>query len=309
MKVSVLLINYNQERFLRDTLDSVLAQDHPDFEVVIADDCSTDGSRGILTEYSRKYPEKIILAFRERNGGITQNAITAFQQSRGDLIAYLDGDDLYLPGKLRRQSALFADPNVVLSYHDAEVFDSDTGRIIHRTTQRPGRAIANVADIITKMGLQHTSSMMVRRTACPPYGFDSRIPHASDWLFEIEVAMKGQIARLDGIFSRYRRHANSASAKVRTFENEFFDILDIVEEKYSGQPGIRDACRLGRARFVAGQAFRRFPENRQESRRLLRQARSLAPTDVRYQLAHMATYLPIGSAAVQLKYLLKRYVG
>jgi glycosyltransferase involved in cell wall biosynthesis len=309
VKISVLLINYNHEKFLPEALDSVVAQDYEDLEIVVADDCSTDRSREIIKAYANAHPGKFVFAFRDKNGGITQNAITGFRQCSGDLISYLDADDIYLPGKLRAQAKLFEDPRVVLSYNAARVFDSSTGRTLHVTNRLNREDISGVEDLITKMGLPHTSSMMVRRSACPPYGFDPRIPHASDWLFEIEVAMRGEIAKLDGVFTCYRQHANSASAKVRTFENEFEHVLDIVEEKYGARPGIAAACRRGRARLLAGQAFRNLASNPVESRRLLRRCYGYFPYDLRFHAAYVATFPPLRGAALRAKQFLKRYVG
>lgn len=105
-KLSVCFITYNHEPYLRQSLDSVLAQktDFP-FEIVVGEDCSTDNTRAILLEYKEKYPDKIKLLFREKNLGCpTLNVYQTSMECRGDYIAYLEGDDYWTDdNKLQKQ--------------------------------------------------------------------------------------------------------------------------------------------------------------------------------------------------------------
>ena len=74
MKASVVVITYNQEAFLAETLNSVLAQQCAfDFEIVVGEDCSTDGTRKICLDYQARYPEKIHLLLHDKNQGLLRN--------------------------------------------------------------------------------------------------------------------------------------------------------------------------------------------------------------------------------------------
>ncbi len=95
--LSVLFITYNHEKYLRQSLDSVLSQKTDfEFEIVIGEDCSTDGTRGILREYKDRFPDKIRLLFRDRNfGRPTLNVYETAMECRGRYIATLEGDDYW----------------------------------------------------------------------------------------------------------------------------------------------------------------------------------------------------------------------
>ncbi|MCR4890730.1 MAG: glycosyltransferase [Lachnospiraceae bacterium] len=106
VKLSVVFITYNHEPYLRESLDSVLMQqtDFP-FEIVVGEDCSTDGTRDILREYAGKYPGKFRLLFRKKNlGRTTLNVYLTAMACRGKYLAFLEGDDYWTdPKKLQKQ--------------------------------------------------------------------------------------------------------------------------------------------------------------------------------------------------------------
>lgn len=103
--ISVLMNNHNYGRFLEAAIDSVLSQDYKDFELVIVDGISDDDSRVIINEYTEKYPDTITAIYRNASGQAA--AINAgFAVCRGDIIALLDSDDCFLPGKLGRIAKL-----------------------------------------------------------------------------------------------------------------------------------------------------------------------------------------------------------
>lgn len=103
--VSVCLITYNHKNFIEKAVNSILLQ-NADFkwEIIIADDCSTDGTREIITEYARKYPETIKLVLQESNKGPTSNWLDLLKAAKSKYVAYLDGDDYWTdPLKLQKQ--------------------------------------------------------------------------------------------------------------------------------------------------------------------------------------------------------------
>jgi glycosyltransferase involved in cell wall biosynthesis len=103
MMHSILINNYNYGRFLRECIDSVLAQDHPDFEVVVVDDGSTDDSHAIIASYG-----DAIVPVLKANGGQASSFNAGLAAARGDILLLLDADDAFLPGKLRHIDALYA---------------------------------------------------------------------------------------------------------------------------------------------------------------------------------------------------------
>ena len=225
-KVSVAIITYNQREFIPETLSSVLEQDYDDFEIVVADDGSTDGTQELLLDYQRRYPDRIKLVLSERNQGITKNSNKAFFACRGEYIAWLGGDDLFYPGKLTAQvAALEANKDCSLCYHPVQVFDYDASQALEMINLKdpPKRTLAEV--LWVGVGIA-SSSVMVRRACCPAEGFDESIPVASDWLFYLETLYHGCALRIDGVYGEYRRHSNNATHRslIRDMEKSYHKV-------------------------------------------------------------------------------------
>ena len=91
--VSVIVPIYNVEQYLKKCVDSLLAQHHKNLEILLVEDCSTDGSLGIAQEYAQTYPEKCKLIQREKNGGLSAARNTGLDNCTGDWVAFLDSDD------------------------------------------------------------------------------------------------------------------------------------------------------------------------------------------------------------------------
>jgi glycosyltransferase involved in cell wall biosynthesis len=103
-KVSVCVVTYNQEKYIRQCLQSIVDQETDfDFEVIVGDDCSTDGTRAILQEFAYKYPGVVKPIFQEKNIGPAQNYFSVHKLAKGEYVAHVDGDDYWLPNKLLYQ--------------------------------------------------------------------------------------------------------------------------------------------------------------------------------------------------------------
>ncbi|MBY0220373.1 glycosyltransferase [Paenibacillus illinoisensis] len=103
IKCSVLLPVYNGEAFLKEALDSVLAQDYRDFDVIIVDDCSSDSSRDIIIEYKDKYKEKINFIKNDKNSGVGLALLKAFKETNSTYIAQIGQDDIWSKDYLTSQ--------------------------------------------------------------------------------------------------------------------------------------------------------------------------------------------------------------
>lgn len=313
-KVSVMTLCYNQAHFIRDALDSALAQDYDHLEIVVADDASTDGSQEILRQYAARYSNRFVLVLHERNLGITGNCNAALSACTGDLVSWLGGDDLFLPGKISAQVEEFVkDPEVVLCYHPVEIFDSPSNKRLYVTNQNPREDTANALEIIKRVGIPGESSVMVRRSACPSGGFDCRLPTLADWLFLIEVALKGKVVKVNRVLARYRKHGKAATDRQSEFFDEAMLTLDLLLRKYPDNQELADACRVGKARYIAGEAYRQFSKNVRFANQLLAQAVALDPLSTRYRILHQISRCrPLATAAgkvmPRVKYLIKRHL-
>jgi len=211
--VSVAIVTFNQKNYLRECIESILSQDYNNTEIVVADDCSTDGTTQMLHEYDAKYPGKFVLRLAAQNKGVTINSNEAHFACSGKYIAWMGGDDLMLPGKIAAQVTLMEnDCNIVISYHDLNVFDSESNCTLYRFNERNKPKNGGSKVLIKYGSFNGACSTMVRRSATPTCGFDERLPIASDWLYWVQTTYGGgKISYINHIYGKYRRHEGNVT--------------------------------------------------------------------------------------------------
>lgn len=217
--VSVAVVTYNQKEFLVECIESILEQDYPNIEIVVADDGSKDGTAEFLEsiEASGRGNFKILLA--PQNRGITKNQNLALSGCTGKYISWMAGDDLMLPGKISTQVD-FLERNLDYSicYHDLEVFESSTGKVLGRHSDVDKPRTGDVRTVVKYGCFNGAVSNMVRASDQPEWGFDERVPIASDWLYWVQCLWSGgKIGYIDQTLGRHRRHdANVTSSSFRS---------------------------------------------------------------------------------------------
>lgn len=121
--VSIVINNYNYGRFLGDAIDSALGQSHPCIEIVVVDDGSTDNSRAIMN----KYGNQVVSVFKQ-NGGQASAFNTGFANCQGEIVCFLDSDDIFAPGKVAHVVQILTDhPEVGWCWDIERKFDDATG--------------------------------------------------------------------------------------------------------------------------------------------------------------------------------------
>jgi glycosyltransferase involved in cell wall biosynthesis len=133
--VSVHMITYNHEPYIRKAIECVLSQKtHFPFELVIGEDCSTDGTREIVFDYARRFPDIIRVIASDQNAGMKNNFVRTNHACRGKYIAYCEGDDhWHHPEKLQRQADfLESHSEYGLVYSDHDRYFEKTGQTIQR---------------------------------------------------------------------------------------------------------------------------------------------------------------------------------
>ena len=207
-KIDILIITYNQQDYISRAIDSVLDQKHGfSYRINIADDFSTDGTREILEEYKKKYPDIINLILSDKNRGGKINFINGTKYLLGEYISCLDGDDYWCDNKkLQKQiSFLEKNPDFVGCAHNTLVVNDDgsTKEIKFRKKIDDTYTIRDFLDA----SISFLSSSMIFRNI-----FYGKIPNsqnhqdADDLFFTILHAQYGKIKYIDEIMSVYRLH-------------------------------------------------------------------------------------------------------
>ena len=220
----------------------------------MSDDASVDGTPQILKELQAKYPERLKIFLHPTNLGVTKNHTRGLLECSGEYIAFQDGDDLFLPGKIKKQVAFMqAHPDCTISSHDVDVFNSESGKTLYLWSERFGQREGRMAELVRYGNYLSSVSVMVRRMHLPPYGYDDRIRIGSDWLLWLEVLSrgKGRICYLDEVLARYRRHpGNLTNVSGWKYEDQLIT-LSLMETKW---PHLLFPARMRRSevQFMAG---------------------------------------------------------
>jgi glycosyltransferase involved in cell wall biosynthesis len=210
MKSSVLMVTYNHERYIAQALSSVLAQRVDfDYEIIVAEDCSTDDTRAIVMDFQRRNPNRIITLLRERNLGGHSNFRGALAACSGEYVALLEGDDYWThKDKLQLQvDFLDAHPDHAVCSTRAEFVDEAAGSgSVNPVVSAGSYTIADLFDT----NFVATCTVMYRRGsigALPDFLFKLKM---GDWPLHILAARSGKIRLLDEVTSVYRIHPGSA---------------------------------------------------------------------------------------------------
>ena len=207
--VSVCMITYNHERFIAQAIEGALMQ-RTDFavELVIGEDCSTDGTRAIVRDYGARYPDRIRLLLLERNLGAMPNFIATLSACRGQYIALCEGDDYWTdPCKLQKQmDFLNAHRECSMCFHDVAMQDdiSRGERRIHPGFV-DGRWFYGLEDLL-RTDFIATCSVLFCRASLGELPLWYRELPMGDWPLHILNAEKGTIGYLAETMATYRIH-------------------------------------------------------------------------------------------------------
>jgi glycosyltransferase involved in cell wall biosynthesis len=203
-------VAYNQENYIRQCLDSILAQETKfPFEIIVGDDCSKDSTPSIIKEFEDRFPGKIRALFHPKNIGPTCNYGSVHAMARGELIAHIDGDDYMLPGKLQIQAdEMDANPECSFCIHEVERFDPVRGRCVSFKPKRHPK-ISNLAYLLMNLPFFVNSSKMYRAECREGLDLDSK--ERIDCYVHIHQALRGDILYLSQVLGGYRLNSGIAT--------------------------------------------------------------------------------------------------
>lgn len=226
---------YNDERYLRKSIDSILEQDNADFEFVIIDDGSEDNSPAILDEY--KGCDDRIRIIRQGNNGLTKALIRGCEEARGRFIARQDADDLSLSGRLARLSAMLRnDDHLAFVSSWAEVIGpEDEILLLHK---RPaGAEDATKLLLEGRVGPPGHGSVMFRKSSYEKVGgYRPQFYYAQDSDLWLRMGEAGKLAYAQECLYQYRISGSSMSGAMHSAKLPFAKMVeDCFKARRQGQ--------------------------------------------------------------------------
>ncbi|MDZ8137918.1 MAG: glycosyltransferase [Nostoc sp. DedQUE04] len=231
--ISVIIPAYNSERTIVDTIVSVQQQTFSDFEIIVINDGSTDGTLKLLDELK----DSRIKVFSYENGGLSVARNRGISHAKGDFIAFLDADDLWTADKLELQlEALQKNPEAGVAYSWTYFMDEQTGNChLDRPIFFQGKVLAN---LLTWNFIASGSNPLIRKQAIESVGeFEPSVSGAADWDYWLRLAAKWSFVVVSKPQIFYRQSSNSMSSKVEFMEDCQFQVLERAFQ--SGSPEIQ----------------------------------------------------------------------
>ena len=296
-RVSIIIPTYNCARYIGRALDSVCAQTYKDYEILVVDDGSTDDTKDVVMQYGRK-----VTYLYQQNRGVSAARNHAILKANGELLAYLDADDMWYPEKLERQVAFLDVHQECGMVHSEMSVINEQDEILHlRFYEETKRSVPQgycVQQLLTRCHIQTLTVVERRDTFDHVGGFDERLPIAQDYLHWIMIAAEGQaLGYLAEPLGKYRWRTGSLIGNHPRLLEDYLRICDILlyEKPIASRHGAEcsDILRARSYKVQRELAYLDRVEGRNESaRRHLASLIKKRPSQFELYVDLLKTYLP-----------------
>jgi hypothetical protein len=214
--ISVVTAVYNGVSFLRETIDSILAQSFSDFEYLLVDDCSTDGSVALIESY--KDP-RIRLVRRSSNGGIVATRNQGFAMATGEFLALIDQDDLACPDRFAEQLKAFSlNPKLGIAATWVDYVDEKSQPLPGAPRRKYNSK--ELHSFLLFVNPFSNSSLLVRREAIKTPAYDPAFALCEDYHFIVTISRQWEVCMLQQVLNKYRIHSSNYSKVAASSMNQ-----------------------------------------------------------------------------------------
>jgi glycosyltransferase involved in cell wall biosynthesis len=241
--VSVIVPAYNAEKFIAETLASVVSQTLPNWELIVVDDGSTDNTIAVAESFCSDARIRIV---RQKNAGVSAARNAGLLLAKGRYVAFLDADDVWLPDNLQQKVALLELPEnaeALLAHAPVENIDTHATRSGEINAGKAGNVLP---DLLSWNGtvVPGPSSILVRRAAAEKIGgFDLQLSTAADQDFFFRLAELGPFAAAPEVLSLYRLHPNNMHRNIARMESDHIRVYEKAKLRNAfSTPAFRRKC-------------------------------------------------------------------
>lgn len=219
--ISIIIPAYNAEKFIRETVNSVLAQTFTDFEIIVSDDGSTDSTATIISGFD----DPRIKYLHSPNAGVSTARNKGAALATGDYLAFIDADDLFYPENLNKKiQFLKSHPEFDLVFADCDIIDENGNKTGEQLT-------GNDEDVLTNLLLWNNtvipgpSSILVSHKAYGQTGgFDAKFSTAADQDFFFRIAAEFRCGRIPEPLTAYRKHGSNMHMNIALMERDHIGV-------------------------------------------------------------------------------------
>lgn len=226
-KVSVIIPVYNNREYIIDALRSVINQEYKNYEIIIIDDGSVDNSKIMIMDYLQNISHKDVSYYYQANKGVSAARNKGISIAKGEYIAFLDGDDLWLPNKLMKSvEYLEANRKFGMVYSDLYVINS-AGEIIGQWFKIKKRiSEGNIYENLLRECFILPTNIVIRRECLLRNMFDENIKGVEDIDLWLRLAKKYQIGVIREPLASWRNHDNNCSKNKMLVMNQIIKVFE-----------------------------------------------------------------------------------
>jgi len=228
--VSIIVPTFNDQRYVSDALKSIFSQSYTDYEIIVVDGGSTDGTLEVLKQQEGK-----ITFFRQQGKGVSQAKNEAIGRSKGEYITFLDADDLWYPDKLKIQvDFLNAHPEYGFCSSDVDFFNKKGIMVKGAISQEKKPRSGNVFDELLSNNFISSATIFLRRECFDKAGvFNEKNFYAEDTDMWLRIAKYFQLGYIPRVLSKYRVHA---LARTQQFDKHYASLERIYGKLIKDDP-------------------------------------------------------------------------
>lgn len=244
--VSVIMPSYNHEKYISESIESVLGQTLGDLELIIVDDGSKDKSIQIIEDFVKK-DNRVRAYFHEKNMGIARTVNDCIERATGKFIAFTASDDVWVKEKLEKQLKVLEQNEDIVVWSEGEIIDAQgnpTGKLFtHRFGAANRKKSGKILEELLKGNYVCGQSRILKRENIEKIRFDETLRYLNDYKFELDLASRFEYFFIQEPLARYRIHGTNSMLSDRAgWQNDSIIVGQHILKNYGVNISNKSKC-------------------------------------------------------------------